>query len=155
MSDRTQQPSDDVHQRFAHYLRELADVRQEDEAELARSILRDPDAVMAQSAVVQHLDRRAAQLLIADEFADWVHAMSAVTAEHQFLVQRLREWTLLRAVAVDAPWRPEDLLAASDWFQRTAVHILTSPAALRLLAGEGRTRRVRTTADHRLAQQRR
>ncbi|MEV4069077.1 hypothetical protein ACGFJC_00970 [Nonomuraea fuscirosea] len=89
----TQQPPDE-HQRFARYLRQLTDVHQQDEAELVRTVLRDPDPVMAQSAVVRYLDRRAAQFL-------------------------------------------------------------TSPAALRLLAGEGRTRRVRTTADRRLTEQRR
>ncbi|WP_433499539.1 hypothetical protein ACQP1K_04145 [Sphaerimonospora sp. CA-214678] len=151
----TAQPADDEHQRFARYLRELADVRQEDEAALARSVLRDPDTVMAQSAVVRHLDRRAAQLLTDPEFADWFHAMSTALGEQEFLVHRLQEWTLLRAIAINAPWKPEDLLAASDWFQRAAVQILTSPAALRLLASEGRTRRVRTVADRWLTERRR
>ncbi|GLW99383.1 hypothetical protein [Microtetraspora sp. NBRC 16547] len=154
-SDTAQLPADDEHQRFARYLQELADVRQKEEAELVRSVLRDPDTVMAQSAVVRHLDRRAAQLLNDPGFADWFHAMSMAIGEQEFLVHRLQEWTLLRVIAVNAPWRPEDLLAASDWFQRTAVQILTSPAALRLLASEGRTRRVRTAADRWLTEQRR
>jgi hypothetical protein len=154
-NDTGKQPDEDEHQRFHRYLRQLADVCQEDEAELVRMILRDPDEVMAQSAVARHLDRRAHQLLTDPGFGDWFHAMAAEVGEREFLVRRLYEWMLLRSIAVNAPWRSEDVLAASDWFQRTAVQILTSPAALRLLAGDGRTRRVRTAADRRLAGQRR
>ncbi|MFI7610968.1 hypothetical protein ACIBP6_07020 [Nonomuraea terrae] len=97
-------------------------------------ILRDPDEAMARSAAARHLDRRAHQLLTDPGFGDWFHAMATEVGEHEFLVRRLH---------------------ASDWFQRTAVQILTSPAALRLLASDGRTRRVRTAADHQLAEQRR
>ncbi|GAB3910748.1 hypothetical protein [Microbispora bryophytorum] len=149
------QPDEDEHQRFNRYLQQLEDVCREDEAELVRVILRDPDEVMAQSAVARHLDRRSRQLLTDPGFDDWFHAMATEVAEHEFLVRRLHDWMLLRSIAVNAPWRPEDVLAASDWFQRTAVQILTSPAALRLLASDGRTRRVRTAADRRLAEQRR
>lgn len=152
-SDTTQEAVGDEHQRFARYLQELAGVRQENEVELVRSVLRDPDAVMAQLAVVRHLDRRAAQLLIGPGFADWFHAMAAVIGEQEFLAKRLHEWMLLRLIAVNDAWRPEDLVAASDWFQRTAVQIPTSPVALRLLASEGGTQRVRMAADRRLAEQ--
>ncbi|WP_189241079.1 hypothetical protein [Planomonospora parontospora] len=110
---------------------------------------------MAQSAVVRHLDRRAAQLLADAGFPDWIEAMVTVTAEWEFLAHRLREWMVLRSIAVKDPWGPKDLLAASDWCQRTAAQVLTSSAALRLLADRGRTRRVRAAAGLRLAQQRR
>ncbi|MEO3808068.1 hypothetical protein ABGB17_03605 [Sphaerisporangium sp. B11E5] len=153
-SDTGGQPEDE-HQRFDRYLQQLEDVRREDEAELARMILRDPDEVMAQSAVARHLDRRAHRLLTDSGFDDWFHSMATEVREHEFLVRRLHEWMLLKSIAVNAPWRSEDVLAASDWFQRTAAQILTSPAALRLLAGDGRTRRVRTAASRRLADQRR
>ncbi|KAB8184532.1 hypothetical protein [Microbispora catharanthi] len=154
-SDTGKQPDEDEHQRFNRYLQQLADVCQEDEAEMVRVILRDPDEVMAQSAVARHLDRRAHQLLTDPGFGDWFHTMATEVGEQGFLGRRLYEWTLLRSIAVNAPWKPEDVLAASDWFQRTAVQILTSPTALRLLAGDGRTRRIRTAADRRLAEERR
>jgi hypothetical protein len=152
-NDTGKQPAEDEHQRFARYVRELADVRQEDEAELVRSVLRDPDAVMAQSAVARHLDRRAMQLLTDPRFGDWFHAMNNLVRGLEFLTRRLHEWMLLRAIAVNAPWRSEDVLAASDWFQRTAVQIPASSAVLRLLANQGRTRRVRVSADRRVAEQ--
>ncbi|GAA2904490.1 hypothetical protein GCM10010517_70580 [Streptosporangium fragile] len=149
------QPADDEHQRFAHYLQELADVSSQDEVGLVGRVLRDPDTVMAQSAVVRHLDRRAAQLLTDAGFPDWFEAMVIVTAEWEFLVHRLREWMVLRSITIDDTRGSEDLLAASDWCQRTAARVLTSSAALRLLAERGRTRRVRAAAGLRLAQQRR
>ncbi|MFC5264225.1 hypothetical protein ACFPJ1_19115 [Kribbella qitaiheensis] len=143
------------HLRFGRYLQELADVLPEDEAGLVRTVLRDPDKTMAQSAVVRHLDRRAAQLLSDAAFPGWSDALSTVIVDREFLVHRLREWTLLRSIAINDSWSAEDLLAASDWFQRTAAQVLTSSAALHLLADEGRTRRVRAAARRRLAEQHR
>ncbi|MFI6481384.1 hypothetical protein ACIBH1_25875 [Nonomuraea sp. NPDC050663] len=145
-------PPGDEHERFARYLEQLEDVRQADEAELVRSVLHDPDTAMAQSAVVRHLDRRAAGLLVDPEFDGWLHTMTTAIGEREFLAHRLEDWALLRAVAIDDPRRHEDLLAASDWCQRMAVWVLTSPVALHLLASEGRTRRVRTAAHGRLGE---
>ncbi|GAA4595938.1 hypothetical protein GCM10023194_66760 [Planotetraspora phitsanulokensis] len=145
-------PADDEHQRFARYLQDLAQVREENEVDLVSVVLRDPDATMAQSAVVRHLDNRAARLLTDAGFPDWAHSMATVIGEREFLIRRLREWTLLRSITMGDPWTPEDLATASDWFQRNAAETLTSPAALTLLAGEGRTRRVRAAAGRRIAQ---
>ncbi|MGW3287347.1 hypothetical protein ACWDR3_22190 [Streptomyces sp. NPDC001002] len=142
----------DEHRRFARYLHELAVVKDEDEAALVAGVLRDPDATMAQSAVVRHLDRRAARLLTEDGFTAWAHTMAEVGAGREFLARRLREWVLLRAIAVGEPWGPEEVTAGSDWFQRRAVEILSSRTALTLLSEAGRTRRVRADAGSRLRQ---
>ncbi|MEU6408215.1 hypothetical protein [Microbispora sp. NPDC046933] len=96
------QPDEDEHQRFNRYLQQLEDVCREDEAELVRVILRDPDEVMAQSAVARHLDRRSRQLLTDPGFGDWFHAMATEVGEHEFLVRRLHDWMLLRSIAVNA-----------------------------------------------------
>jgi hypothetical protein len=150
--DATQEVPEE-HLRFARYLHELADVRPEDEAGLVEMVLRDADTTMAQSAVVRHLDRRAAELLTDSAFPDWCRALSSVIVDREFLVHRLREWMLLRSVAMGDSWRPAELVGASDWFQRTASQMVTSAAALRLLADSGRTRRVRAAASRRLAGQ--
>ncbi|WP_455361751.1 hypothetical protein [Streptomyces sp. SYSU K21746] len=42
------------------------------------------------------------------------------------------------------------MTGASDWFQRSAAAIVTSPEALKLLAERGRTRRVRNAASRQL-----
>lgn len=142
--------TEDAHQRFARYLHELVVVRDEDEADLVTRILRDRDTAMAQSAIVRHLYRHAAQLLTDDEFTSWAHAMAEISAEREFLTHRLREWTLLRSITVGEPWDSEEVTTGSDWFQRKAVEILPSPAGLTLLAEAGRTRRVRAGASRRL-----
>jgi hypothetical protein len=147
------QPAPDEHRRFTQYLHDLAVVRDEDEADLIATILCDPDATMAQSAVVRHLDIRAMHLLSDQRFTDWTRAMATMIGEHEFVSQRLREWTLLRSITMGQPWTEEDITTASDWFQRQAVQTVTSPDVLTLLAGKGRTRRVRAAANQQLHQQ--
>ncbi|MFG2710837.1 hypothetical protein ACGFX2_09730 [Streptomyces goshikiensis] len=120
------------------------------EAERVAAVLRDPDQVMAESAVVTHLDRRAAQLLAEERFPEWARAMGAVLEGRAFPVARLREWTLLKSADQGEPWSVAELPGTSDWCQRTAVALLTSYEALGLLAEAGRTRRVRNAAAQRL-----
>lgn len=136
----------DEHQRYARYLRALAAVTAENEGRLVAEILRDPDGAMAQSAVVHHIDDRACQLLTDEWFPGWVHTMTGAIGERDFLIRRLNEWTLLAAISQDEPWAAAQVTAASDWFQRKAVEVVTSRDALALLAGQGRTRRVRAAA---------
>lgn len=60
------------------------------EAEAVAAVLRDPDPVMAESAVVTHLDRRAARLLADEGFPAWARAMAAALAGRAFPERRLR-----------------------------------------------------------------
>ncbi|WP_301373203.1 hypothetical protein [Streptomyces xanthophaeus] len=141
------------HWRYARHLESLASAPgpgAESEAEVVAEVLRDPDRVMAESAVVTHLDRRAVQLLADEEFPAWARAMAAVLAGRPFPERRLREWSLLKAATRGEPWSAEELTAASDWCQRTAAGLLTSYEALTLLATDARTRRVRNAAADRL-----
>ncbi|MFH9764138.1 hypothetical protein ACH4MJ_33800 [Streptomyces anulatus] len=144
--------AEDEHQRFARYLHDLAVVPDEDEADTLTRILRDSDTTMAQSAIVRHLDRRAALLLTDDGFTAWAREMAEISAQREFLTRRLREWTLLRTITAGEPWSSEEVTTGSDWFQRKAVEALSSPAVLTLLAEAGRTRRVRADASRRLRQ---
>ncbi|MFE1825951.1 hypothetical protein [Streptomyces yangpuensis] len=141
------------HWRYFRHLDSLAAVPGEDaeaEAEAVTAVLRDPDRVMAESAVVTHLDRRAAGLLADDAFTAWARAMAGVLAGRAFPERRLREWCLLTAVTRGKPWSPAELTGSSDWCQRTAVRLLTSYEALELLAADARTRRVRNAAAERV-----
>ncbi|MFH9710017.1 hypothetical protein ACH4MW_14980 [Streptomyces luteogriseus] len=133
------------HARFAAYLVELEQVAEADETELVGGVLADPDPVMARAAVVRHLDRRAAELVREPHWEDWAEAMGRVVTGHPFLVRRLQEWSLFRAVALRLPWQRDDLLAASDRLQLKAAGG-TNPEALRALAEDGRTKRIRNTA---------
>ncbi|MFD4248029.1 hypothetical protein ACFWP3_41620 [Streptomyces sp. NPDC058525] len=139
------------HWRYERHLASLAAASgRSAEAEVVAAVLRDPDPVMAESAVVTHLNRRAARLLDDDGFPGWARAMTAVLAGRAFPERRLREWSLLKAITRGEAWAAAELTAASDWCQRTAAHTLTSSEALGLLAGFARTRRVRNAAAERL-----
>ncbi|MFE5372261.1 hypothetical protein [Streptomyces mirabilis] len=140
------------HGRFACYLQALEAVAEADEADLVAAVLRDQDMTMADSAVCRHLDRRAADLLTGPAFTAWARTTTEVFADRDFLTLRLREWTLLRTIALGKPWAAEDLTSASDWFQRTAttMRFVVSPEALSLLAERARTRRVRNAASRQL-----
>ncbi|MBT2458827.1 hypothetical protein [Streptomyces sp. ISL-86] len=140
------------HWRYARHLDRLAAASGEaEEARAVAAVLCDPDTVMAESAVVTHLDRRAAQLLADERFPGWARAMAAVLDDRAFPVRRLREWTLLKSITRGEPWSARELTDASDWCQRTAVQSSrTSHEALSLLAASARTRRVRNAAAQRL-----
>ncbi|WP_329192911.1 MULTISPECIES: hypothetical protein [unclassified Streptomyces] len=120
------------------------------EAEAVAVVLRDPDPVMAESAVVTHLDRRAVRLPADGRFPGWARAMEPALHGRLFPSRRLREWTLLKAIAAGEPWSAAELTAASDWCQRTAAQTVNSYEALGVLASAARTHRVRDAAARRL-----
>lgn len=100
---------------------------------------------MAQSAVLRYLDHRAADLHPGPAYQEWAQAMTQATIDHPFLAQRLREWSLFRAVTLELPWQPDDLVASSDWLQlKTAA--TTNTQANKILTEVGRTKRIRNTA---------
>ncbi|MFC5183614.1 hypothetical protein [Actinomadura harenae] len=135
----------DEHVRFAAYLGRLGRVADPDEVDLVGRVLTDPDQAMAQSAVLRHLDRRAAGLYPGPAYEGWARAMTRAVTDRPFLTQRLREWTLFRAVTLKLPWQPDELLASSNWLQlMTAAG--TNTEAIGILAEAGRTKRIRNTA---------
>jgi hypothetical protein len=135
----------DEHVRFAAYLHKLQQVADADEVDLVSCVLTDPDQTMARSAVLRHLDRRAADLHLGSAYEEWAQAMTQAAIDHPFLAQRLREWVLFRAVTLKLPWQPDGLLGSSDWLQlKTAAG--TNTEAIKILAEAGRTKRIRNTA---------
>ncbi|MFJ6940230.1 hypothetical protein [Streptomyces sp. NPDC101132] len=134
------------HLRFRAHLRSLAATGPAGEAGTVREVLTDPDPVMARSAVVRHLDHRAAGLLPDPGFDAWSASMAGAVGGDPFLTRRLREWDLFRSVALALDWRAEDLDGASDWLQRKVSAESGSPRALAFLAVHGRTRRIRNAA---------
>ncbi|MFI5544318.1 hypothetical protein ACIA6E_11085 [Streptomyces sp. NPDC051815] len=139
------------HWRYARHLEALAQAPDGSaEARAVAGVLRDPDRVMAEAAVVTHLDRRALRLLEDEGFAAWAGAMAAEIAGRPFPERRLREWVLLKAITNGEPWSAGALTGATDWCQRTAARTLTSYEALNVLAEGARTRRVRNEAAQRL-----
>lgn len=141
----------DEHVRFARYRRAFAEVAAEDAATLVARVLTDPDRQMANSAVCEYLDRRAAELLTDPGYPAWCREMTGPVAVDDFSARRLREWTLLRAMTLDEPWDAETLLAASNWLQLHTAEKSLAVIALATLAEGGRTRRIRNIAKSRLA----
>lgn len=80
--------------------------------------------------------------------------MARTVTGYPLLARRLREWSLLRAIKLQLPWHPDDLLAASNWLQLKAA-AESSSAAVAILADGGRTNRIRHTATAGIEQQRR
>ncbi|MFJ8040611.1 hypothetical protein ACIRBX_08925 [Kitasatospora sp. NPDC096147] len=140
----------DEHVRFARYRRAFAEVTPEDAAALVSRVLTDPDGSMANSAVCEYLDRRAAALLTDPGYPSWSLEMTDPVAVDDFAARRLREWTLLRAMTMGEPWDAEALLAASNWLQLHIAEKSAAEAALAALAEGGRTRRIRNVARSRL-----
>ncbi|WP_051696288.1 hypothetical protein [Streptomyces sp. NRRL S-244] len=139
------------HWRYGRHLEALAAAALgAGEADAVADVLRDRDPVMAESAVVTHLDRRAAQLLTDPRFPGWARAMGTAIGARAFPARRLREWILLKAITDGEPWSAAELTAASDWCQRTAAQSLGSYEALDVLAATARTHRVRSAAAARL-----
>ncbi|CAL9636610.1 hypothetical protein [Streptomyces sp. enrichment culture] len=145
----------DEHRRFADYLDELRRVGDADEMGLVRRVLADPVPAMARSAVLRHLDRRAADLYAGPAYEQWAQACAQAVHDDDFLTRRLCEWSLFRAVVLRLPWQQDDLSAASDWLQlKIAADPGASTEALELLADRGRTKRIRATAGAGLKQRR-
>ena len=139
------------HARFHAYLGALAEVSGAEECDLVSSILKDPDQIMAEAAVIRHLDRRAASLDEEDQHADWCRRIAPTLRGHELLERRVREWSLLKAISAGWDWSVADLVAASDWLQRKTSQQSNTRTALTVLAGQGRTRRVRNAARSRLS----
>ncbi|MER5275181.1 hypothetical protein ABT025_05425 [Streptomyces sp. NPDC002809] len=137
--------SPDEHVRFAAYVDKLGHVADANEVDLVSRVLTDPDLPMARSAVLRHLDRRAAGFFSGPAYEGWAQRLTPATIDHPFLAQRVREWSLFRAITLKLPWQPANLLASSNWLQlKTAAG--TNTEAVKILAEDGRTKRIRNTA---------
>ncbi|MEU8135540.1 hypothetical protein [Streptodolium elevatio] len=141
----------DEHVRFARYRQAFDEVAPADAAALVARVLTDPDKGMANSAVCEYLDRRAAELLADPGYPSWCLEMTRAVMADDFCTRRLNEWTLLRAMTLDEPWDVESLLTASNWLQLHTAERSLATSPLQILAENGRTRRIRNIAQSRLS----
>jgi hypothetical protein len=146
------QDEPDEHLRYWAYLSEFAQVAEADELAMVTRVLSDPDLVMAQSAILEHLERRGCDLYLGFAFEPWAEAMARATAGHPLLTRRLQEWSPFRAIMLGQPWDPAALLESSGWLQRK-VAATPGHEALQLLADSGPSKRIRNTARASLKQQ--
>ncbi|WP_150205385.1 hypothetical protein [Streptomyces venezuelae] len=141
----------DEHVRFARYRRAFEEVAPADAAGLVARVLTDPDKGMANSAVCEYLDRRAAELLADPCYPSWYLEMTSAVVVDDFATRRLNEWTLLRVMTLGEPWDAESLLEASNWLQLHTAEKSSAMTVLEVLAEGGRTRRIRNIAQSRLS----
>lgn len=143
-------PEPAEHTRYRGYLEALSQAGGPDECSVISAVLGDPDQVMADSAILRHLDLRAAQMGSGAAFTAWSRQVATAIHGREPLERRLREWSLFADIDAGRPWSTADLGEASNWLQlRTAEHA-GSHRALTVLAGQGRTRRIRNAARARL-----
>lgn len=140
------------HTRFHDYVHALARVSDNDESMLLADVLADPDHAMAEAAILGHLDRRAAALGDGEAFNTWSQQLAVVLHGRVLPERRLREWSLIKDIDSEQAWNTADLVEASDWLQRHVVERTASQQALTILAGQGRSRRIRNAAHARLKQ---
>ncbi len=139
----------DEHTRYDLYHRALKASSPEAERQIAGMILRDPDPGMAQAALVDHVDRLAAELDALRPFRERVGHIRAAAAGFDFLQRRISEWELLKRSAEHPEDCAPEILQASHWLQRRLADESASPAVLQALAEDGRTRKIRNIARDR------
>jgi len=108
----------DEHVRFAAYLDELWQVAEADETALASRILTDSTRRWAVRRTAAS-GRRADDIHLALPTRSGRSRWPDVT-RHPLLTRRLEEGSLFRAITLQLPWQPDDLLASSNRLQLKA-----------------------------------
>lgn len=145
----------DGHERYRVYLEALAAVPTAEEGEIVMLVLRDPDRVMAESALISHVDRQASRLRSPGSFAAWAAGVAGAVGHQSFLARRIREWQLFKTVMEGGDVDAETLADSSNWLQRKIVDEAMSPTVLATMGEVGRTKRVRNLAKTRAGRLRR
>jgi hypothetical protein len=141
----------DEHARYRLYLEALTLAPATRERDLIAAVLRDPDRIMAEAAVVAHADRQATLLRSYESFSAWARRIADLIEEYDFLQRRLNEWQLFKRI-IDGAEEVNAVHDASDWLQRKLSEEAISRTVLTELAATGRTKRVRNVAQSRLKQ---
>ncbi|MFS0704349.1 hypothetical protein AB6N23_07490 [Cellulomonas sp. 179-A 9B4 NHS] len=138
-------PWDDEHDRHALY---AAALRQGRGAAVRSCLADEPDPHVATSVVLTALDDAPD-----GELDDWARA--ALADARGLVAERVAELRSARALAAGLPIGPGAAATWSDPLQRRLAGTSDRPDVLEVLGRDGRTRRVRGLAQHRLAQVRR
>lgn len=139
----------DEHVRYQMYVDALSLASPSEERELISTVLRDPDSIMSEAAVVAHVDRRASILHSRSSFHAWTELLVESASRYSFIIRRINEWEIFKEIMDGGTGSVESLRDASDWLQRKLSQEATSRAALETLAEIGRTKRVRNMAESR------
>ena len=146
----TNQIMNDEHARYQTYTDSLSLASPSEEHELIVAVLRDPDSVIAEAAVANHIDRQASILCSRSSYSAWTAQVVDLMSQHNFLIRRMEEWKLFKEIMEVGIGNVDALRNASDWLQRKVSQDAVSRAVLEKLAEIGRTKRVRNLASSRL-----
>jgi hypothetical protein len=140
----------DEHRRWTLYLEAFAVVPEEQERELLKAVLDDPDRPMRDSAVGTYVDNVATTLSSRGQMSDWLSSIQDLLALSPFASRRAEEWLLVKDAEEGNDARViSELPSGSDWLQRKLSEESTSEEILSVLSTEGRTKRIRSTAEKR------
>lgn len=151
----------DDHARTSAYLRVVSATaasqsrdRDRDRAIVA-TILRDPDAMGAKTAVVALVDEIARKATGPAEFRQWSDELLPeinrfeVEAFREFIVRRIHDWLFHLSVKDGHVPTAAELAEVTDWMQRYLAEGSTSPAVLAVVAEAARTKKTRNIAKNR------
>lgn len=140
----------DEHLRHQLYVDALSRAQPDRVRQVLAIVSRDPDRAMAEAAVVRCLDDAGSRLKTAGEYRRWYGAFNDLVRELEFARKRAHEWLLFKELQEGSDASSEQILESSDWLQRKLSAETTSTMALEVLAGDGRTKRIRHAATRRL-----
>jgi hypothetical protein len=150
---------EDEHVRIPAYLRVIsvaaAAHHRDGDRTLVATIVRDPMATAARTAVVELVDRIASRSASAGEFQRWAAGILPEVGQFEFIHRRVRDWTLYLSIEDGHVPTPDELAAATDWMQRMLAERSTSVPTLTVLAEHGRYRKIRNIARNRAREVRR
>ncbi|UAB93193.1 hypothetical protein Dvina_33555 [Dactylosporangium vinaceum] len=134
-------------------LRELGaavrDGAMHDDPALVAALLAEPERLMAESVLVELVDRRGETLDSAAAFGAWAQPVLDMVGADGFVGRRVHEWSLFKALQSGGPVDRGQLAAASNWLQRKVAEEAGSAAVLAVLGEVGRTKRLRNVAKTR------
>ncbi|MFG3256885.1 hypothetical protein [Streptomyces sp. NPDC048172] len=150
---------EDEHVRTSAYLRVVqvaaaSHGRDQDRA-LVATILRDPYENGSRTAVVALVDAIARKMTGPAEFREWADGLLPEIerfegeGHREFIRRRVDDWLFRLSVEDGHVPTAAELAPVTNWMQRLLAEHSTSAPLLALLAGSGRTRKIRNIAKNR------
>jgi hypothetical protein len=119
------------------------------------AILRDPDEMVAKTAVVGLVDKIAMRTTSPVEFRQWSTELLQETdrlkveAHREFIRSRVHDWLFYLSIKDSKLPTRAELADVTDWMQRLLADHSTSLPLLALLTESGRTTKIRNAAKNR------
>jgi len=152
----------DEHVRSSVYQRVVSVTASRDRASglaIVAAILRDPDEMVAKTAVVALVDKVAMGTTCSAEFRQWSAELLSETdrlkveGHREFIRSRVHDWLFYLSIKDGKLPTAAELAGVTDWMQRLLADHSTSLPLLTLLTESGRTTKIRNVAKNRAGRQ--